>query len=104
MADCEENGVTHIFEALDNALEFIAIFEARYPNTISTRNTKGVRSDNDACVGLGHFVGRCRIIVCKCMLRGDENISRGVVADYPVCPHLVSLVELHGQIFMFQKL
>ena len=28
MADYEENGVTHIFEARDDVLEFIAVFDA----------------------------------------------------------------------------
>ena len=29
MADCIENGVTHIFEARDDVLEFIVLVEAR---------------------------------------------------------------------------
>ena len=37
MADCIENGVTHIFEARDDVLELIAMFEAGYPN-INIRN------------------------------------------------------------------
>ena len=28
VADCEENGVTHRFEARDDVLEFIVVFEA----------------------------------------------------------------------------
>ena len=32
MRDCEDNEVTHSFKAQDNVLEFIAMFEAVYPN------------------------------------------------------------------------
>ena len=63
MADCEENRVTHIFEALDDVLEFIVMFESGYPKSISARISEGSRSNNDVCVGLSCFVGSCRISV-----------------------------------------
>ena len=66
--------------------------------------SEGIRYNNDVCEGLSCFLGLCRIIVHQRMLRGDENISRGEVAGSPVCTHTVSLVELHGQIFMFSEM
>ena len=69
--------------------------------SVSKRMSKGSILNNYSCLGLSHFVGCSIISVQWCMLRGDENISRGTGAGSPVCPHLVSLVELRGQIFMF---
>ena len=55
------------------------------------------RSNNDACVCLSHFVGRCRIIVRRLMLGWNEYISRGSGSGYLQCPHTVSLVESRGK-------
>ena len=69
--------------------------------SISARIYEVSRSNNDEYVGLSCFVGRFIISVRRCMLRGDNTISRGAIAGYPVCPNPVSLVELRGQIVMF---
>ena len=50
-------------------------------------------SNNDACLGLSNFVGRCIIILWWCMLGGEEKVSRGAGAGSLVCTHPVSLVE-----------
>ena len=68
--------------------------------SIPTRISKSSIWNNDACMVLHRVLGNCRIIVQRCMSIGDENISQGVVANFPECFHLVSLVELRGQIVM----
>ena len=40
MGDCEENRVTHVFEAQEGVLEFIAMFEAGYPNINILKNVR----------------------------------------------------------------
>ena len=72
--------------------------------SISARTSEGSGSNNDACEGLSCFLGCCRISVQRYMLRVDEKISWGEVSVSLVCPHLVSLVELCGQIVMFSEM
>ena len=63
--------------------------------------SEGIISNNDAFEGLSNFVGRCRIIVRWCMLRGDKKISQGEFAGFLVFTYMVSLVESRGKIVMF---
>ena len=66
--------------------------------------SKGSRLNNDAFEGLSNFVGRFKINIIWCILRGDKNISRDAVEGSLVCPHPVSLVELRGKIVMFSEM
>ena len=40
MVNCEDNRVTHIFEARDDVLEFIAMFKDGYPNINIHKNVR----------------------------------------------------------------
>ena len=48
----------------------------------------GKKSNNDACEGLSHFEGRCRVIVRQCVLRGNAKNYRGYLL-LSACPHPV---------------
>ena len=70
--------------------------------SISVRMSIGNKSNNDACEGLSCFEWICRVLLRRCMLRGDANNSRGCFL-VSACPHHVFLVKSRG-IVMFSEI
>ena len=56
--------------------------------SIAARMSRGSKSNNDACVGLTHFVLRCVISLQQCTVGWTEYISSGCLQF----PHLVVLI------------
>ena len=62
---------------------------------ISVRMSIGNKSNNYACEGLSSFLRKCRLLVRLCVLRGNENNSRGYLL-LSTLPHNIFVIKSCG--------
>ena len=79
MRHCNEDGVTHSLKRETTGLNLSQWSRPDTQISISVRMSVVNKSNNNACETLSIFLWHCRVLVRRCVLRGDAKNSRSVV-------------------------